>query len=370
MVAIDIHNLCKIFPSPSGTGTTAAVNSVSLQIPSGHLFFLLGPSGCGKTTLLRMIAGFTLPTSGKILFDGIDISQVPPHRRDTGMVFQSYALWPHMNVSENVAFGLDVRKIKAPERDHRITEALTLVQMDHLKDRRPNQLSGGQQQRVALARALAIRPKCLLLDEPLSNLDAKLRLEMRAEIRRIVKQSGITAIYVTHDQKEALSMADGIAVLRQGHLIQAGSPTDLYQHPTTRFVAGFIGESNFLAGTIDTITTGTLVIKTPAGPLMALPPKGHSLSKGATVSLAIRPEAIQLADPYAPPAGVSVNRLRGKRISSTYLGDMAEHWIALPGAEQPLKSFELNPSPNRRGIPGAEVILQIPAQHVMIVSND
>ena len=267
MVEIAIESLCKQFAS--GKTVATAVDDVSLVIPAGSLFFLLGPSGCGKTTLLRMIAGFTLPTAGRILFDHHDISFVPPHQRDTGMVFQSYALWPHMTVAENVAFGLHVRKIKKPDRDQRVREALAMVQLDHLLDRRPNQLSGGQQQRVALARALAIRPKCLLLDEPLSNLDAKLRLEMRSEIRRIVKQAGTTAIYVTHDQKEALSMADSIAVLRAGKLEQTGTPEELYRRPATRFVADFIGESNFLTGVVESVEATAIVVRSSAGLIRA-----------------------------------------------------------------------------------------------------
>ena len=363
MIDITLERVSKTFPASGagGKGLTTAVDNVSLSIPSGHLFFLLGPSGCGKTTLLRMIAGFTLPTAGKILFGTRDMSQVPPHLRDTGMVFQSYALWPHMTVAENVAFGLNVRKIKNPERNQRIAEALALVQMADYKDRRPNQLSGGQQQRVALARALAIRPQCLLLDEPLSNLDAKLRLEMRSEIRRIVKSAGITAIYVTHDQKEALSMADGIAVVNKGKLEQVGTPSDLYRHPTTKFVADFIGESNFLAGTIENVNSSTLMIKTPAGTLMAVPVRGQSYAKGTPVNLAIRPEAVTMSEANL---GATVNRLRGKRLSSTYLGDMAEHLVQLPGLDKPLKLFEINPKPT---LPTADVTLQIPAENVVIV---
>jgi len=363
MVEIALDRVTKVFPATGGKGETAAVDGVSLNIPPGSLFFLLGPSGCGKTTLLRMIAGFAVPTSGRILFGERDMSQVPAHQRDTGMVFQSYALWPHMTVAENVGFGLNVRKIKNPERDLRIKEALALVQMEPLKDRRPNQLSGGQQQRVALARALAIRPTCLLLDEPLSNLDAKLRLEMRSEIRRIVKSAGITAIYVTHDQKEALSMADSIAVMNRGRLEQVGTPAELYRHPATRFVADFIGESNFIAGTIETVSSTTLLIKTPAGPIMATAPRGQMPTTGKTVILAIRPEAVMLGGGLG---GAVVNRLRGKRVSSTYLGEMAEHLVAVPGLAAPLKALEMNP---RAAVPGGEVTVEIAAEQVMIVEE-
>ena len=373
MVAIGIDSVTKVFAAAGGGAKSApAVDAVSLTIPSGSLFFLLGPSGCGKTTLLRMIAGFTVPTAGRILFGDQDMSQVPAHQRDTGMVFQSYALWPHMTVAENVAFGLNVRKIRNPERTGRIHDALALVQMDQLKDRRPNQLSGGQQQRVALARALAIRPTCLLLDEPLSNLDAKLRLEMRGEIRRIVKSAGITAVYVTHDQKEALSMADTIAVMNKGRLEQVGTPAELYRRPATRFVADFIGESNFIPGTIQTVSSTTLLIKTPAGPIMAAAPTGGGrvFVPGTTVMLAIRPEAVILDGVSQEGAGggvgVTVNRLGGKRVSSTYLGEMAEHLVALPGLAEPLKAFEMNP---RAAPPGPEITVQIPADQVMLVDE-
>ena len=214
------------------------------------LFFLLGPSGCGKTTLLRHIAGFYFPDSGQILFDQQDVSRVPPHKRGTGMMFQSYALWPHMTVAKNVAFGLEERHVRKDEMSRRVDEALASVGMKDLADRKINQLSGGQQQRVALARALVIRPRCLLLDEPLSNLDAKMRLQMRGEIRRVCKEFGLTAIYVTHDQKEALSIADRMAILDKGKLAQVGTPREIYRRPRNKAVADFIGESNFIEGLV------------------------------------------------------------------------------------------------------------------------
>jgi len=351
--------------SRNGGADTVAVDAVSLSIPSGALFFLLGPSGCGKTTLLRMIAGFTFPSEGRILFDAADMSQTPPHLRDTGMVFQSYALWPHMTVAENVAFGLDSRKVKNPQRAQRIEQALAMVQLQDLADRKPNQLSGGQQQRVALARALAIRPSCLLLDEPLSNLDAKLRLEMRSEIRRIVKQSGTTAIYVTHDQKEALSMADGIAVMNAGKLQQDGTPADLYRKPRTRFVANFIGESNFLDATIDSVSAGTILLKTAAGPLMAPREPDWTPTPNQKVTVAFRPESASLAADDRNP-GTTVNRLQGSCVASTYLGEIAEYTISFPGLSLPVKVFELNPKPASNP-PGTRVTVLLPQEHVMIL---
>ena len=237
---VSIRKLVKQF------GATVALKDISLEVGSQELFFLLGPSGCGKTTLLRLIAGFYQPDGGEILFGDQPMNGVPPHRRNTGMVFQNYALWPHMTVAENVAYGLEVRAVSAAEKKERVAEALGIVQMEPYAERSPNQLSGGQQQRVALARALVIRPDVLLLDEPLSNLDARLRLEMREEIRRIHAQTKITTIYVTHDQKEALSLADCMAVLRDGRVEQLGDPRAVYRTPANRFVADFIGETNWL----------------------------------------------------------------------------------------------------------------------------
>jgi iron(III) transport system ATP-binding protein len=266
---IDIKGLVKEYPAIGRAGVTRAVNEVSLTIEPGELFFLLGPSGCGKTTLLRMIAGFIDPTSGHIGFNGKDVTHAPPNKRNTGMVFQSYALWPHMTVAQNVAFGLNVRKVGASERDRLVKEALAAVQMERYAERKPTQLSGGQQQRVALARAIVIKPDVLLLDEPLSNLDAKLRNDLRHEIRRICKASGITTVYVTHDQKEALSMADRVALLRDGRIVQLGTPRDLYREPKTRFVAEFLGEADFLEATVAGQEGGTVRLDTPAGRLTA-----------------------------------------------------------------------------------------------------
>jgi iron(III) transport system ATP-binding protein len=230
-------------------GDTVAVDDVSLDIASGELFFLLGPSGCGKSTLLRLIAGLHSPSSGRILFDDRDVTSLGTEKRNAVMVFQSYALWPHMTVAENVRFGLKVRGASRAQQNARIDEILRLVQMHDYAQRKPNQLSGGQQQRVALARALAVKPDCLLLDEPLSNLDAKLRHEMRGEIRRICKTTGVTTIYVTHDQKEALSIADRIAVMNAGKIAQVGTPREIYHQPIDAFVADFLHDPDIvLAG--------------------------------------------------------------------------------------------------------------------------
>ncbi|MBR1608067.1 MAG: ABC transporter ATP-binding protein [Kiritimatiellae bacterium] len=313
-VGIEIRNIVKRF------GAATALDGVSLDIKPGELFFLLGPSGCGKTTLLRHIAGFYEPDEGSILIGGEDVTRLPPHKRDTGMVFQSYALWPHMTLAENVAFGLEMRKVPKAEAAERVAKALAAVQMEDKASRRPNQLSGGQQQRVALARALVVHPRCLLLDEPLSNLDAKLRLEMRLEIRRICKEAGLTAVYVTHDQKEALSIADRLAVMRSGRLEQVGTPLDVYRHPCNRFVASFIGETNFL------------------------PPDffGDASAFPGAATLSVRPETVHLGE---PPAGVPALRFSGTVHGTVYLGETAEHLLdhGRPGLP-PVKVFELNPA--------------------------
>src|SRR6266576_6230132 len=254
-----IQNLTKRF------GATTALKDVSLEIASQELFFLLGPSGCGKTTLLRLIAGFYQPDGGDLVFGDKSMAGVPPHRRNTGMVFQNYALWPHLTVAENVVYGLEVRSLGAAEKKERLAEALSIVQMEKFANHMPNQLSGGQQQRVALARALVIQPDLLLLDEPLSNLDAKLRLEMREEIRRIHAQTRITTIYVTHDQKKALSLADRMAVMRDGAIEQIGDPRSVYREPANRFVADFIGETNWLSAQVQEGQADELLLETELG---------------------------------------------------------------------------------------------------------
>ncbi|TWT43735.1 Spermidine/putrescine import ATP-binding protein PotA [Phycisphaerae bacterium RAS1] len=296
MIPVTVDNVVKLF------GRTRALDSVTLRIDRGELFFLLGPSGCGKTTLLRSIAGFYTPESGRIFFGDVDVTHVPPQRRDTGMVFQNYALWPHLTVEANVAFGLSVRRVGRSERKRRVTEALETVRMGQYSRRKPNQLSGGQQQRIALARALVIRPRCLLLDEPLSNLDAKLRLEMRCEIRRLCKEAGLTAIYVTHDQKEALTIADRMAVMFDGKIAQLGTPRELYRHPADARIADFLGETNFLNVTVRSQEGGAALLDSPIGPLRAENLNGSAAS-GACVA-SIRPEAIVVC---VGGAGVSVS---------------------------------------------------------------
>jgi len=335
MISVRVDRLSKRF------GDVAALDDVSVSVGAGELFFLLGPSGCGKTTLLRCLAGFAQPDEGRICFDDRDVTQLPAHRRNTGMVFQSYALWPHMTVEQNVAFGLEVRRVSRAERQRRVREVLDLVQMADLAHRRPNELSGGQQQRVALARALVIEPQCLLLDEPLSNLDAKLRIEMRGEIRRICKDRGLTAIYVTHDQKEALCVADRIAVMLDGRIVQVGTPEELYRRPADRFVAGFLGETNFVAARVVSVGDGHLQLDSPVGALTAAAGDRvkSALRPGVTAVCSIRPEAIRLG-----PVPVGAKNVGEALLEQTsYLGEVAEHRLRV--GEAVLKVFELNPMP-------------------------
>jgi iron(III) transport system ATP-binding protein len=277
-------------------GKVKGVTDVDIQIKPGEFFTFLGPSGCGKTTTLRMIAGFYFPSDGRILFGNHDVTSLPPNKRNTGMVFQNYALFPHMSVFENVAFGLQVRKIPKLERVQRVERALKQVHLDGYGNRRIDQLSGGQQQRVALARALVIEPQILLLDEPLSNLDAKLREETRLEIKRLQLELGITTIYVTHDQAEAMAMSDRIMVMQSGVVQQIGSPEEIYNNPVNRFVASFIGESNLWEGTVERIEGNEALIR--CAPDLFLCGFVHNASPactlevGAHVTVSIRPESI------------------------------------------------------------------------------
>ena len=291
-------------------GDFTALNGVSLDIREGEFFTLLGPSGCGKTTLLRMIAGFNSIEGGDFYFGDKRINDVPAHKRDIGMVFQNYAIFPHLSVRDNVAYGLKARKVPAREIKPRVDEALELVQISHLADRKPNELSGGQQQRVALARALVIEPSVLLFDEPLSNLDAKLRVSMRTEIRRIQQEVGITAIYVTHDQSEAMALSDNIIIMNKGVVAQVGTPQEIYYHPNSEFVADFIGEANFLKGSFVRSTDNGRAVMNIGGGEIEVAPQGE-LEAGHEYTLVLRPEAATLGEEGGLPCRVVLSCFMG-----------------------------------------------------------
>jgi iron(III) transport system ATP-binding protein len=325
MEAIRAQKITKRF------GEVTALDKVTLEIAAGELFFLLGGSGCGKTTLLRCIAGLEKPTAGTIHFGERDVTDLPPHKREAAMVFQSYALWPHMTVGQNIAFGLEERKVPKDEIKRRVEEALSMVKLEGYGPRGIDQMSGGQQQRVSLARALVVKPKCLLLDEPLSNLDAQLRLEMRSEIRRITKENELTGVYVTHDQSEALSMADRMAVMDSGHVVQVGPPEEIYRNPCCSYVAGFIGETNLLRGTINGVH-----LSTPNGNLKGrITVNDWTPSEGVEALLSIRPEAITLGDPNG---ATLIGRVRER----TYLGNLVQYAVELRD-ESKIQITEMNP---------------------------
>jgi spermidine/putrescine transport system ATP-binding protein len=298
--AIDVERVTKVFGA--GTDGFTALDDVSVAIRSNEFFTLLGPSGCGKTTLLRLIAGFEHPTSGVIRLDGADISALPPYRRPVNTVFQNYALFPHMTVEENVGFGLEMLGKPRAEIDRTVADMLRLVRMDALAKRKTHQISGGQQQRVALARALAPHPKVLLLDEPLSALDAKLRREMQSELKRMQTETGITFVFVTHDQEEALTMSDRVAVMSAGRILQIGSPREIYDQPANRFVAAFIGETNFLDGVIGALADGLARVDLKAGGAILAPARPGD-QVGAAVTVAIRPEQADLSTTEATFTG-------------------------------------------------------------------
>ena len=330
MEAISAESVVKSF------GNVRALDGISLRIAPGELFFLLGASGCGKTTLLRCIAGLETPTSGVIRFGERDVTHVPPHKREAAMVFQSYALWPHLTVGQNIAFGLEERKVPKDEIRRRVEEALEMVRLPGFGGRSIDQMSGGQQQRVSLARALVVRPKCLLLDEPLSNLDAQLRVEMRREIRRIVKENGLTGIYVTHDQEEALAMADRMAVLSRGVIAQVGTPEEVYRNPHSAYVAHFIGETNLIDGTLEDLRDGLARVRTAGGLLAGrLSDPAWKPAAGEAVRVSIRPEAWRLH------GGGGDNPLPCRIAERAYLGQRIQYWADTALGRQQV--VEMNP---------------------------
>lgn len=343
---LTLENITKVFPSRGHVGEVIAVHDVNLDIQKGELVTLLGPSGCGKTTTLRMVAGFEFPTSGKIALDGQEINSLPPHKRDMSMVFQSYALFPHLTVFENIAYGLNVQKLNKKTIAEQVGRVLDLVHLAGYGDRAPGQLSGGQQQRVALARALVMEPKVLLMDEPLSNLDAKLREEMRTEIRRIQKELNITSVYVTHDQIEAMTLSDRVVVMNQGIIEQIGTPIEVYRFPNSRFVANFIGRANFIDGTVLAQHGSELTVRALGESIMLSNIK-REFHENEHVTLIVRPEMIQIKKTGCLYHGV-VRR-------AVYLGDVIEYVVEVNG--NPILGIETDPHVTELFPEGEEVTL-------------
>ena len=364
--AIELVGVAKRFTSRHGV--VNAVDTIDLVIGEGEFFSLLGPSGCGKTTTLRMIGGFEEPTGGQILLHGQDVVGVPPNRRDVNVVFQSYALFPHMSVYDNVAFGLERKGVDKASIRQRVDDMLELVQLDAKANRRPRELSGGQQQRVALARALVNKPRALLLDEPLAALDLKLRQAMQIELKRIQREVGITFVFVTHDQGEALTMSDRLVVMNAGRIEQLGAPRDVYERPRTRFVAGFIGTSNIISGKVASMDGSTAVLDTGADETILVP---HATETGATVGgpldITIRPEKILIAG-ERPDSGRCA--IRGRVTEVVYLGTSTQYDVtALGGAE--LRVFVQNAADSTDiAERGADVWMSWRPEHTLPLASD
>jgi len=353
VAAVSLRGIVKRF------GGVAAVDNVDLDIVDGEFFALLGPSGCGKTTTLRMIAGLEFPTEGSLRIFGDEVGTLPPNKRPVNTVFQSYALFPHLSVADNVGFGLKMRKLGRAEARRKVDEALELVQLGGFEDRRPGHLSGGQQQRVALARAIVNRPKVLLLDEPLAALDLKLRQGMQAELKTIQRELGITFVFVTHDQEEALTMSDRIGVMHGGRLLQVGGPEDIYERPNSRFVADFIGRTNFLPGTVADETTVVLA----NGARLAVK---SGMPAGAAVSLSIRPERLDCFPVDAAPT--EQPRLAGVISRATYLGDSIVYAVAIEWMH--LEVRHENDPAQPRYAPGEHVVVSWHADAATVVPDD
>ncbi|AYE33566.1 ABC transporter ATP-binding protein [Clostridium septicum] len=351
---VNIKNLTKIYLAHSGNSEFKAVDNISIDIKAGEFVTLLGPSGCGKTTTLRMIAGFEIPTEGEIYLGGDKINILTPDKRDTAMVFQSYALFPHLNIYDNIAYGLKLKKMEKKVLDNKVRNIIDLVGLKGMEARYPNQLSGGQQQRVALARALVMEPGVLLFDEPLSNLDAKLRVYMRTEIRKIQKKVGITAVYVTHDQSEAMSLSDRIIIMNKGIVEQVGTPKEIYHTPATEFVADFIGTANFLPGKIIDAEYESVRIKVQ-DEVFKVPYKGAK-STGDTCKIVLRPEAIEIGE-----KGI----FKGKIITSTFMGAFQDYSIQV--GETIIKCEDFNPQIKKIYEEGQDVMINFSKENVHII---
>lgn len=373
--AVEFHDIVKIFPTPEG-GYVNAVDHVSIAINHGEFFSLLGPSGCGKTTSLRMMAGFEWPTSGKVLIDGEAMGRKPPYLRPVNTVFQNYALFQHMTVFQNVAFGLEMEKVSHAEISRRVNEALEMVKLPGMGKRKPKQLSGGQQQRIALARALVKRPEVLLLDEPLGALDLKLRKEMQLELKALQEQVGITFIYVTHDQEEALTMSNRIAVMNKGTALQIGSSVAIYERPNCKFVADFIGETNFLSGTVKAIDKERVNVELTS-PKQQITGIGiGKLNVGQAVAVSIRPEKVHLIDDDGSDA-IDLNRgenqLKGRVTTTAYIGSDTRVILEL-GSGIRMKVWEQNAistlDPEAYYSVGDAVRIIIPYENTLILPED
>ncbi len=351
---ISVDHVIKSFGS--GNHLVTALDDVSVKIRENEFFTLLGPSGCGKTTLLRLIAGFELPTSGQILLDGEEIGHLPPYKRPVNTVFQNYALFPHMTVAQNIAFGLEMQGKPKSEVDGTVEKMLAMVRMEHLATRRTDQLSGGQQQRVALARALAPHPKVLLLDEPLSALDLKLRKEMQIELKRLQSETGITFVFVTHDQEEALTMSDRIAVMDTGHILQVGDPKEIYDRPARRFVADFIGDINILEAEMISVSGSVGDVKLASGATVKAHLSADSMKPGR-ISIAIRPENVSLCG-----ADDGSRTATGTIENAVYFGSGTNTHIALDGGGTLVAR-----SSGEAGAPGERVGVVLPDRHLQVL---
>jgi spermidine/putrescine transport system ATP-binding protein len=358
-VGISLENVTKRF------GKVVAVREVSLDIKEGEFFSLLGPSGCGKTTTLRMIGGFEQPDEGRILLRSQDVTAVPPNRRNVNMVFQHYALFPHMSVGDNIAFGLRLKRVPKGEQRDRVKEMLDIVRLQGLEKRKPAQLSGGQQQRIALARALINRPAALLLDEPLGALDVKLRRQMQLELKRIQSELGTTFVYVTHDQEEALAMSDRIGVMNEGVVEQVGSPREIYEHPATAFVADFIGSLNALDIRVDEVADGRLVSRiSPTERIVVAAQDGHR--QGDALKVAVRPERIRIG-PAGRPAPEDGSRLEGVLADVVYLGSLTQFHVDTKVGR--VLSYRMNEEGGPRLDSGGNVVLTWPTDGSSVLAD-
>ncbi|QKD78896.1 MULTISPECIES: ABC transporter ATP-binding protein [Actinomyces] len=360
---LELRDVVKVF---SNRGKDVyAVHGVSLDIAPGEFVTLLGPSGCGKTTTLRMIAGFEDTTSGQVVLDGQNMVSLPPNKRPMSMVFQSYALFPHLSVRENIAYGLKLRRTKPEEIREQVEVALTSMNLNSLADRAPNELSGGQQQRVALARAMVMRPKVLLFDEPLSNLDAKLRVRMRLEIRRLQQRMGITSIYVTHDQAEAMTMSDRIVVMNAGRIEQVATPEEIYRRPASTFVADFIGRANFLAATARDVAAGRCSVRVLGATIQAA--CHEDVSSGGGVTVIVRPESVRLS-PCGTAGGAAGSELigaHGRVLSSVFYGDHVEYEVETEAGT--ILCVESDPEPASVHSEGDDVMVDIEASRAWVL---